>query len=282
MGKARLTPGLFLSLCIAIGACGGEQAALVLAGTTSTYDSGLLETLVRTYQNHNPGVEVRTLVAGSGEALELARRGDVDLIIVHAPEAEIRFVEAGHAVDRTPMMYNDFLIVGPPNDPASIRTAADPAEAFRRIANVGARFVSRGDSSGTHYRELAIWRDAGLAPTGERRGDWYIESGQGQGTSLQIASERQAYTLTDRATYVVLRRLLELESLVDEHESLLNLYSVILPEAALRKEEAAHFAKWLGSDAGRRVIASFRFPSDTTPLFYPLVLGSRLPIPGNH
>jgi len=278
MGTARLKGALLLFLSLSSGGCGNERATLVLAGTTSTYDSGLLEKLVQGFQVEHPEAEVRTVVAGSGETLELARRGDVDVIIVHAPEAETRFVEAGHATARTPLMYNDFLIVGPVSDPASVRTAADPAEAFRRIAAEQALFVSRGDSSGTHFRELAIWRDAAVEPTG----DWYIESGQGQGTSLQIANERDAYTLTDRATFIVLSRLIELESLVGEHGSLLNLYSVIEPTAAVRRAEAATFANWLSSDGGMRLISEFRFRSDTTPLFYPLVLGSRLPIPGAH
>jgi len=234
--------------------------------------------LVVEFQIEHPEAEVRTVVAGSGEALELARRGDVDIIIVHAPEAETRFVEAGHALSRTPLMYNDFLIVGPPSDPASVRSASDPASAFRRIAEAHAPFVSRGDSSGTHFREMAIWREAGIVPVG----DWYVESGQGQGTSLQIANERDAYTLTDRATFVVLDRLIALVPLTGQHESLLNLYSVIEPTAALKKAEAATFSTWLSSEAGKRLIGEFRFRSDTTPLFYPFVLGTRLPIPGAH
>jgi len=234
--------------------------------------------LVSEFQIEHPDQEVRTVVAGSGEALELARRGDVDVIIVHAPEAETQFVEAGYAESRTPLMYNDFLIVGPESDPASVRSAVDPAEAFRRIAEAGAPFVSRGDSSGTHFREVAIWRDAGIVP----RGDWYVESGQGQGTSLQIANERYAYTLTDRATFVVLERLIELELLSGQHASLLNLYSIIEPTTALRRAEAATFSAWLSSETGRHLIGDFRFRSDTTQLFYPFVLGSRLPIPTAH
>ncbi|MCG8467857.1 MAG: substrate-binding domain-containing protein, partial [Gemmatimonadetes bacterium] len=186
--------------------------------------------------------------------------------------------EAGHAIARTPMMYNDFLIVGPAEDPAGARAASSPIEAFRRIAGADARFVSRGDSSGTHFREVDLWREASVAPSG----DWYVESGQGQGASLQIADERDAYTLTDRATFVTLGHLLELEIVHEGHGDLLNLYSVIQPTAARRRAEAEDLASWLTSSEGKDVIGTFRVRSDTTALFHPAVIGTRLPIPGAH
>lgn len=279
MGTARLNRFLAALLILPTGlapaGCRPDPDALVLAATTSTYDSGLLEHLIAAYEGDRPGARVRTVVTGSGEALELGRRGDVDVLLVHAPAAESAFVAAGHAEGRTPVMYNDFLIVGPVADPAGIGGTADPAAAFLRIADARAMFVSRGDSSGTHLREMAIWRDAGRDPSGE----WYVETGQGQGVSLQIASEREAYTLTDRATYSVLSRLLALEPLVEGHESFLNLYSALVPEATLRPERAGDFVDWLTGPAAYSAIAGFRRPGSPEPLFTPLIVGERLPLP---
>ncbi|MDX1577696.1 MAG: substrate-binding domain-containing protein [Gemmatimonadota bacterium] len=280
MGSARLRlrPALAL-LASAFLACGGEPGPLILAATTSTYDSGLLERLVEAHENARPGVAIRAVVTGSGEALELGRRGDADVLLVHAPDAETRFIAEGHADGRVPIMYNGFLLVGPPDDPAGIGGLDDPAEAFARIASLRAPFVSRGDSSGTHIRELAIWQEA-VADL--ERGGWYLETGQGQGNSLLVASERAAYTLTDEATFAVLGPRLELEPWVQGHASLLNLYSALRPARGLRAEEAEAFIGWLSSDEGRKVIAAFEQGDPPRRLFHPFILGHRLPIPGAH
>ena len=219
--------------------------------------------LVARFRADHPTVGVRTIVVGSGEALELGRRGDVDVLIVHAPLAEQRFVDAGHAATRAPLMANDFVIVGPAADPAGARMARDPADALRRIGAAARAFVSRGDSSGTHERELALWSQVGAT----REGDWYLESGQGQATTLQIASERQAYAFTDRATFDALSDILDLEPLVERHPSLVNPYSVIIPVRAAHPDEAGILAAWLTSDGARAVIDGFSLPGDTVPLF---------------
>jgi len=199
--------------------------------------------------------------------LELGRRGDADLLLVHAPAAERRFMEEGYGTERTPLMRNDFVIVGPPNDPAGVAGARGAAEAFGRIAAAGARFISRGDSSGTHERELALWRAAGVQP----EPPWYIESGQGQGTTLQIASERRAYALADRATFTVLFGVLDLRPLIEGPDPELgNVYSVIVPAAAAHPAEAHVLAAWLLSPAGREAIAGYRLAGSATPLFMPL------------
>lgn len=234
MDKARLRPAFALALAgavIAAGASGCSRPdSIVIGATTSAYDSGLLEQLIRDFNIDHPQLEVRTVIAGSGEVLELGRRGDVDLLLVHAPEAEARFIEAGHAPRRRPFMENGFVIAGPPDDPAGIRGAESPARALSLIARGGHGFVSRGDSSGTHYREIALWAEAGVAPDG----DWYIESGQGQATTLHVASERAAYVLTDDATFTVLSEILELTPLVEDHPSLRNVYSVLEPSRAIQ------------------------------------------------
>lgn len=199
--------------------------------------------------------------------LELGRRGDADLLLVHAPAAERRFMDAGYGTEQTPLMRNDFVVVGPPDDPAGTAGARSAAEAFARIAAAGARFVSRGDSSGTHERELALWRVAGVRP----EPPWYIESGQGQGTTLQIASERRAYALADRATFTVLADVLDLRPLVEGPDPELgNIYSVIVPSAAAHPAEAQVLAAWLFSPAGREAIAGYRLAGSASPLFTPL------------
>ena len=255
--------------------CGPAGDAIVLAATTSTYDSGLLDSLVARFKSGHPDYMVRSVVVGSGQALELGRRGDADVLLVHAPETEERFMADGHGVDRVPVMYNDFLLVGPANDPAGVRGVLDAASALATVAEAGARFVSRGDDSGTHLREMALWRTAGVSP----QGTWYLVSGQGQGTSLQLASERGAYTLVDRATFSTFRGLLRLQPLVQGDPSLINLYSVIRTSRAAHPVRASVFADWLTSEEARLMIASFGSDEAGYPLYTPLVVGATLPIP---
>ncbi len=256
---------------VGAGACGTAADTFVLGATTSTYDSGLLEHLIARFNEDHPGLRVRTVIAGSGEALALGRTGDVDLLLVHAPEAEARFVEAGHAPERNPVLVNGYVIAGPPSDPAGIRGAASPSDAFATLARGTHGFVSRGDSSGTHYREIALWREAGEAGEAGAAagGAWYVESGQGQATTLHVASERGAYVLTDGATFALLSEVLELDALVEGHPSLRNIYSLLAPRAALRPERAAVFADWLRSGNGRRAIGEFRVRGGAEALFAP-------------
>ncbi len=250
---------------LAASACRGDRQSIVLGATTSAYDSGLLEHLIARFNEEHPEVRVRTVIAGSGEALALGRDGNLDLLLVHSPEAEASFVDAGHARERRPVMYNSFVIAGPPGDPAGIRGMSPAAAAFAKIARGGHRFVSRGDSSGTHHREVALWDEAGVAA----RGGWYAESGQGQGMTLQLASEREAYTLTDGATLSLLSGTVGLEPLAGGDRSLRNVYSLLQPEAALRPATAKALAEWLVSPRGRRAIAEFRHRGREFQLFWP-------------
>lgn len=265
------TPRLNFALLLALGggacagACGTDADTFVLGATTSTYDSGLLEHLIARFNEDHPGLRVRTVIAGSGEALELGRTGDVDLLLVHAPEAEARFVEAGYALRRSPVLINGYVIAGPRADPARIRGSASPSEVFATLAEGEHGFVSRGDSSGTHYREIAFWREAGVTAGGA----WYVESGQGQATTLHVASERGAYVLTDGATLAMLSPVLDLDALVEDHASLRNVYSLLAPRAAVRPERAAVFADWLRSGNGRHAIGEFRVRGGTEALFAP-------------
>ncbi len=247
----------------------------MLGATTSTYDSGLLDSLIARFWSARPGYQVRPIVVGSGQALELGRRGDVDVLLVHAPQAEDRFMADGHGVDRVPLMYNDFVLAGPPEDPAAVRGMSEATRALAAIAAINAEFVSRGDGSGTHEREAGLWEAAGISPAG----DWYVVSGQGQGTSLQLAGELGAYTLVDRATFTMLRPLLRLEPLLQGDPALVNLYSVIVASRAAHPAAARVFADWLTSEEGRLAIASFGSDAEGVPLFTPLVVGRTLPVP---
>lgn len=285
MGATRLIPipalGLTCALLgggvigVGIVGCGQRGNVVVLGATTSTYDSGLLDSLIARFGSTHPGYTVRPIVVGSGQALELGRRGDVDVLLVHAPHAEERFMADGHGVDRVPLMYNDFIIAGPPEDPAGVRGMAEATRALAAISAAGAEFVSRGDGSGTHERELALWQAAGVSPAG----GWYTVSGQGQGTSLQLASERGAYTLVDRATFTMLQPLLRLERLLQGDPALVNLYSVILVSRAANPARARVLADWLTSEEGRLAIADFESDAEGVPLFIPLVVGRTLPVP---
>lgn len=268
---------LLAATCAPATGCGEDgPSPVTLAGTTSTYDSGLLDSLVAAYRRTPEARPVRALAVGSGEALALGRRGDVDLLLVHSPAAEHAFLAAGHGEERVPLMYSDFVVVGPPDDPAGIRRAGTATQALQAIAREGARFLSRGDSSGTHAREVEIWGSAGMSPAGR----WYAESGQGQAQTLQIASERAAYTLTDRPTFLILRPGLRLEILYEGDPALANLYSLIRVRRARDPEGAAHFARWLTSTRGRRVIARFGRERFGESLYHPMVVGEVLPLPG--
>jgi len=298
MGRiASLSGGALVVLAATgLGACERTGDRVVIAGTTSTYDSGLLEALVTEFEAESirttgQAYDVKVVIVGSGEALALGRRGDVDAVLVHSPEAEARFVADGHAAQRIPVMYNDFVLVGPGSDPADVRHAASASAALAAIRDARADFVSRGDSSGTHIRELSLWSDAtvrpeelhqvdappranGLrgasaaAPAGAA-GRWYRETGQGQGESLQIANERLAYVLTDRATYLTMRSVLDLEILYEGDPRLLNMYSVMVVTDAVHPSGAHSFARWLTSDAGRQAIERFGRDEFDSPLFIP-------------
>jgi tungstate transport system substrate-binding protein len=247
-----------------------ERAGLVLATTTSTEDSGLLDVLVPAFERKT-GYRVKAVAVGTGGALQLGEEGNADVVLVHAPELELEYLKRGVLIDRRLVMHNDFVLVGPPGDPAGIRSqgAAGAAIALRQIAGMGARFVSRGDRSGTHLKELALWKAAGVAPSGA----WYIESGQGMGAALTVASERRAYTLTDRATYLAFRKRVALAIVLDGDPTLRNVYHVLRPDPARRSgvhvAGGRAFEDFLVSPEAQALIATFGLEAYGAPLFVP-------------
>jgi tungstate transport system substrate-binding protein len=230
---------------------------VILATTTSTQDSGLLDVLVPAFEQAT-GYVVKTVAVGSGQALKMGQDGNADVILVHSPAAEKTFMDAGWGVDRRLVMNNYFQVVGPKSDPAGIRAMTSAADAFKKIAAAASTFVSRGDGSGTETKELAIWNTAGITAKGNA---WYLQSGQGMGPTLQIASEKGGYTLTDNATFLANSAKLSLEVLVQGDPVLLNIYHVIRVNPAkwpkVNTAGATAFADYLTSAAGQALIASF-------------------------
>ncbi len=206
-----------------------QSDQVLLATTTSTRDAGLLDSLLPVFERAT-GYTVKVVAVGSGQALEMARRGDADVVLAHAPAAERALTDSGYFIRRRLVMHNEFLIVGPPEDPAGVRGWTDAVAAFSRIASSRAPFVSRGDKSGTQERELSLWRKTRVSPPAP--GAWYMESGQGMGATLQIASEKGAYTLTDRATYLAWRDKTLLGPMVEGDTLLYNVYHVLEPNPA--------------------------------------------------
>jgi tungstate transport system substrate-binding protein len=260
------------ALAVLLAGCGGEPqppTRVMLATTTSVDDTGLLETLIPQFEEDHPQWAIEYVAVGSGQALELGRRGDADLLIAHSPADEERFMTEGHGIDRRPLMHNTFVLLGPRTDPASVRGVQDIAEAFRRIAASGATFVSRGDDSGTHRKERSIWTDAGVQPAGE----WYTEAGVGMGDALRIAAERQSYILADNATWLFLHGTLDLDVLSSGDERLINRYSVIRVADARNAEGAAAFADWLLQPDVQTVIGEFRRQEVGQSLFIPEAAG---------
>jgi tungstate transport system substrate-binding protein len=250
-------------------ALSAQSHEIVLATTTSTRDAGLLDSLLPVFERQT-GYRVKVIAVGSGQALAMGRRGDADVVLSHAPAAERALVDSGYFVRRRLVMHNDFLVVGPPTDPAGLRGMSDAVAAFRRMAERQAVFVSRGDQSGTHQREQALWKDAGLSvPFGAS----YVESGQGMGATLQLADEKHAYTLTDRATYLAWRDKLQLVSLVEGDPLLYNVYHVLElnPKNAPRINVAGGraFADFLISPATQALIGEFGKARFGRSLFVP-------------
>jgi tungstate transport system substrate-binding protein len=244
------------------------RAEVLLATTTSTQDSGLLDVLVPDFAART-GYRVKTVAVGSGQALKMGEQGNADVLLVHSPAAEQAFMQTGAGLDRRLVMHNDFVLVGPPGDPA--RVAGRPAvAALQAIAAAGAPFVSRGDNSGTHALELALWRQAGIAPGGQ---PWYIEAGQGMGATLSIAGEKDAYTLADRATYLAFRARIPSRILVEKDPALLNIYHVIRVNPQrwpqVNAAGAVAFADYLLSPAGQQLIGSFGVDQYGQALFVP-------------
>lgn len=243
------------------------KQSVILATTTSTQDSGLLDVLIPIFEKQS-GYQVKTIAVGTGQALAMGRRGDADILLTHAPPAEQPLVDAGWVLERVPFMYNDFVLVGPATDPAQSAAAQHAAAALKRIAEHRVPFVSRGDQSGTHKQEQALWQTSGLTP----KGDWYIEAGQGMGATLRIASEKQAYTLTDRSTYLHLQKTLSSTMLFTGDAVLRNVYSVMRVNPAKHTHVNTAGAKalhaWLLSEQARALIQQYGKEQFGQPLFF--------------
>ena len=245
----------------------GERQVVRMAITTSTENSGLIDIIQPVFEQALD-IRVHIIAVGTGKALELGRRGDVDVVLVHARQAEEVFVAAGYGVARHEIMYNDFIVVGPEDDPAGVRGMQDAGKALARIAATAAVFVSRGDDSGTHKKEQAIWQQAGIEPAGR----WYRQVGQGMGKTLQIAGEMQAYTLVDRGTWLAHRAHIPLKLLVADGADLKNAYGIIAvsPERFpdVHYPDVQRLIHWFESDAAHALIAGYRV--DGEQLFYPV------------
>jgi tungstate transport system substrate-binding protein len=247
-----------------------QRDQLIVATTTSLNDSGLLETLVLpAYEQRFPGVTVKVVAVGSGEAMAMGAKGDVDVLLVHSPTDEEQFMADGNGTLRLPFAYNYFVVVGPKGDPAGVAEAGDAAAAFAAIAKSGSTFVSRGDESGTNKKELKLWDAAGATP----EGDWYLSTGQGMGETLRIASEKQGYTLTDLGTFLSQQDTLDLTRLSKETEDLKNIYDVILVNQnkfpSVNAASAEQLAQLLVSKAGQTEIAKYGAQDYGRPLFSP-------------
>lgn len=245
-------------------ACDGGTTELILASTTSTEDSGLFDVLIPAFEEAHPGIRVKVVAVGSGEALAYGRRKDADALLVHAPLAEVQFMDAGFGESRFDVMYNDYVIVSPATNVAGLTPVMRATEGLRRIAAAGGPFVSRGDSSGTHQKELALWQAAGVRPDAR----WYLEVGQGMEAALRVASERQAYTLTDRSTFLALMRGLQLGIVLEGDDMLYNPYGVIVVADARNVESARAFSAWV-TGPGQEVIGAFGREQYGRPLFTP-------------
>jgi tungstate transport system substrate-binding protein len=257
-----------LATLMAVG-CGGGGEEVILATTTSTYDSGLLDTLVPMFEEQTE-YEVKTIAVGTGQALAMGERGDADVLLVHAPSAELELVESGAAINRQLVMHNDFIIVGSEDDPAGIEGMSSAADAFATIYESEATFISRGDDSGTHKKEKAIWETTGLDPEGQ---SWYEQSGQGMGATLQIANQKDAYTLSDRGTYLAQSENLELVVLVEGDPVFFNVYHVmqVNPDKfdKVNSEGGAAFVDFMISDSVQDIIRDFGVDKFGQPLFIP-------------
>lgn len=263
---------------VVVGGCGGDSTSesdgsggsaapsgsLILATTTSTVDSGLLDELVPMFEEQ-VGCTVKALGVGSGEALGLGESGDADALLVHSPAEEQQYMESGAGLSREAVMHNDFVLAGPPGDPAGIASAPNANEALRRIADAEATFVSRADDSGTHVKELELWDQAGVDPGG----DWYLETGQGMGETLTITSQKQGYTLSDRGTYLATEGL-ELDVLTEGGEQMQNYYHVIVVDAEGTNVECARaFSDWITSAAAQAAIGEYGVDEFGQVLFTP-------------
>ncbi len=252
-----------------------QERSIIVASTTSTQDTGFFGYLLPLFKK-SIGIEVRVVAQGTGQALDTGRRGDADVVFVHARPLEEKFVADGFGVRRFPVMYNDFVLVGPQSDPAGVKGSQDITAALRAIKAKGSLFISRGDRSGTHAAELALWKNAGIEIPGKDKGPWYKEIGQGMGAALNTAAASDAYVLSDRGTWISFKNKANLMVVVEGDKRLFNQYGVILVNPAkhphVKKELGQAFIDWLVSPEGQRAIQDFKingqqlfFPNATEP-----------------
>jgi len=246
-----------------------QDKSIVVASTTSTQDSGLFEYLLPLFKKKT-GITVKVVAQGTGQALDTGRRGDADVVFVHAKSAEEKFLAEGQGVQRFPVMYNDFVLIGPKSDPAGIKGMKDVARAFQTIKEKQASFISRGDRSGTHIAELKLWKDAGI-DIGKDKGHWYKSIGQGMGAALNIANASNAYVLSDRSTWIHFKNKGDLQILVEGDKRMFNQYGVMLVNPAkhpnVQKDLGQQFIDYLISPEGQKDIANYKI--DGEQLFYP-------------
>jgi len=246
-----------------------QPKTIILATTTSTQDSGLLDILLPIFEKKT-GFFVKTIAVGSGQAMAMGQKGEADVLLVHSPAAEKKFVAESYGINRRLIMHNDYIIVGPPGDPAKIKGLKPTSEAFKKIANEKALFLSRGDNSGTHSKEREVWKAAAINPEGEK---WYQQTGLGMGQTLGVTAEKKGYTLADRGTYLALKKNLGLDILVEGDAILLNIYHVIeVNPAKWAKANAAGgkaFADFMVSKETQDIIKTFGVDKFGSPLFFP-------------
>ena len=257
------------ALCASSPVFAAEQKNLILATTTSTQDTGLLDVLNPIFEKKT-GFFVKTIAVGSGQAMAMGAKGEADVLLVHSPAAEKKFMSEGNGVNRKLVMHNDFIIVGPPSDPAGIKGMKSAAEAFKQIAAKGAVFMSRGDNSGTNAKEKDVWKAAGINPEGQK---WYQQTGLGMGQTLNVSAEKKTYTLADRGTYLSLKKNLGMDILVEGDKVLLNIYHVIEVNPAKWSKVNTHgakaFAEFMVSKEVQDIISTFGVDKYGSPLFFP-------------
>jgi tungstate transport system substrate-binding protein len=246
-----------------------QQKTIILATTTSTQDSGLLDVLIPVFEK-NTGYFVKTIAVGSGQAMAMGQKGEADVLLVHSPAAEKKFVAEGYGINRRLIMHNDYIIVGPPEDPAKIKGLKLASEAFKKIASAQALFLSRGDNSGTHSKERDVWKATGINPEKEK---WYQQTGLGMGQTLSVTAEKKGYTLADRGTYLALKKNLGLDILVEGDAILLNIYHVIEVNPAkwpkVNVPGGKAFADFMVSNETQGIIKTFGVDKFGSPLFFP-------------
>ena len=269
LGAALVAAVFLIVVALPASAAGPAQKNLILATTTSTQDSGLLDVLIPVFEKKT-GYFVKTIAVGSGQAMAMGQKGEADVLLVHSPDAEKKFMAEGNGVNRLIVMHNDYIVVGPPADPAAIKGAKSTVEAFQKIAVAGSLFLSRGDNSGTNAKEMGIWKAAGIKPEGQK---WYQQTGLGMGQTLNVAAEKKGYTLADRGTWLSMQQKLGLPILKEGDPILLNVYHVIGVNPAkwpkVNTEGAKAFSDFMLSAETQGIVKTFGVEKYGGALFFP-------------